>query len=72
MPKFADLIQISRKPDGEVAFLVDGSEFPFHIEQDSLDLGRVSDSSMPTVTVTIIANRIEVVNDVGLAPSSNA
>lgn len=43
--------------------LVDGEEFPYAIAEGGLRIEGVGRNDMPAVTVTLVADRVEVTND---------
>lgn len=65
--ELAKQIQITRK-NHEVEVLIDGEEFPWLLDVDGVRV--VVDEGVPsvTVTVTILAASVAVVNEVTLSP----
>lgn len=61
MPRMADLIKVTRK--GRTATLeIDGVEFPWYIAEAGVEVD-VDTREAPTVTITVLAERVELVND---------
>lgn len=64
--EIAELIEVHRRGD-EYMLRVDGQPFPWHVA-DPVEVG-VSNHDAPHVRLTLIAERVEVVNDLS-APAT--
>ncbi|MEQ4716077.1 hypothetical protein [Nonomuraea sp. B19D2] len=60
--KLASVINVTRLPDGFFSFTIDGHPFPFTVQDIATSLKPGED--FPYITVTIPADRIEVINQV--------
>lgn len=69
--RMANLIQVHRDRDGQ-RVTIDGEEFPYFTKRGEGYEVRVMHGDLPAVQVTIVADRVEVVDDVSaLATDSN-
>lgn len=59
-PRLAKVINVTRLPDGYFAFSIDGHVFPWTIQH--LTTGVDPGLEVPSITVTIPADRVEVIN----------
>ena len=59
MPKLADHIEVTADSDGKFSLVIDGTEFPWHITTDGVSTSVTTDG-VPTVTMTLIAERVSV------------
>ncbi|MFD3980758.1 hypothetical protein ACFWR6_19425 [Streptomyces griseus] len=61
--RLARVVRVERR--GRDAHLfIDGEEFPFHIAADDpIVVGGVSPDDMPTVRFTVLAERVDLVNE---------
>ncbi|RPK76615.1 hypothetical protein EES45_22920 [Streptomyces sp. ADI97-07] len=68
MPRIAREIRVERH--GRTARLfIDGDEFPFHIAADDpIVVGPISGDDMPTVRFTVLAERVDLINDYSPEP----
>ena len=58
MPEFAKSIEVTRDKGG-CTILIDGKELPWHISEDGIST-RVARDGIPSVTVTILAEDVQV------------
>lgn len=58
-----DLIQIVRRGAAARVF-IDGEELPAPIPRDTAVVAYVNPDELPTITITLMAHRIDVINDV--------
>ena len=67
-PRIAREIRVERH--GRTARLfIDGDEFPFHIAADDpIVVGPISGDELPTVRFTVLAERVDVINDFSPQP----
>lgn len=61
-PRLANVINVTRLPDGYFAFTIDGYAFPWTVQVLKTEIDPVGD--VPAVTVTIPADRVEFINQV--------
>lgn len=64
MPRIAKLIEVEQSrttPSG--CIVIDGEPFPFMLSEDGVDT-QVRHGEMPSVTVTILAEEVRVLNSV--------
>lgn len=59
------VIKLTRRPDPkDFSLTIDGEEFPYVILEEDLRV-EVQPEHMPAIRVTLIADRVEVINDWG-------
>jgi hypothetical protein len=61
-PYFAKLIQLKHESGGKNSLLIDGTEFPWYIGT-RIDVV-VDRGDMPSIAIQILADRVEVVDDI--------
>lgn len=64
MAERANVIRVERTLDNRGTLTIDGEPFPWYIAEDGVDVGPVRHDEVPTVTVTILAGRVEVLNTI--------
>lgn len=62
-PEIAHVITVRRLGFCDWSLQIDGREFPWAVSADGVDV-TVADRDMPAVRLTIVADRVEVVDDV--------
>ncbi|MFJ8755682.1 hypothetical protein [Streptomyces cyaneofuscatus] len=66
--RLARTIRVERR-GREAHLFIDGDEFPFHIAADDpIVVGGVSPDDVPTVRFTVLAERVDMVNDLAETP----
>lgn len=66
MTKLAAAI-VARRTGNSWSFTIDGEPFPWHITADGVSVS-VDPHGMPSVTLTIPADRVEVLDTLAAAP----
>lgn len=62
MAKRAQVIRVERTPGNRGTLTIDGEPFPWYIAAGGVEVGPVRYDEAPTVTVTIMAGQVEVLN----------